>query len=182
MSKTKVINIIGGPGIGKTTVSSLIFAALKMHKNKYVVEYVQEYAKQLVWTKNFDILNNQYYVSQRQYSLLNQINGQVDFIVTDGPICQGLYYNMHNKNNTSNVEKTEKFILDCHKQFDNINIVLKRGNFEYESQGRLESEEESKAIDVILRHLLRTNNLPFIEFDPDASPENINAIIEYIIN
>ncbi len=48
--KTYIINFIGGPGIGKTTLSALIFAKLKLHENKYVVELVQEYAKTLVWS------------------------------------------------------------------------------------------------------------------------------------
>jgi len=175
--KTYVINLIGGPGIGKTTISALVFAKLKMHEKGFIVEYVQEFAKQLVWTKNFDILNNQYYVSQHQYKLLKQINNKVDFIVTDGPICQGLYYNMHNKDNTSNVEKTTKFILSSHNEFNNINIFLKRGSFEYEQQGRLQNEEESKEIDIILKHLLKQNNIQFEEFD-----NNVDKIIEYIMN
>jgi len=180
--RTYVVNFIGGPGLGKTTISALVFAYLKTHKNKFVVEYVQEFAKQLVWTKNFDILNNQYYVSQHQYKLLKQMVGEVDFIVTDGPICQGLYYNMHNKDNTSNVNKIEAFILNSHREFNNINIFLKRGAFAYESQGRLESEEQSKEIDVILRHLLKRNSIDFAEFEAHNSDDNIKQMVDYIIS
>lgn len=179
--KTCIVNLIGGPCIGKTTMSALIFAKLKLHKNKYVVEYIQEYAKHLVWTKNFDILNNQYYVSQHQYKLLEQMNGCLDYIVTDGPIIQGLYYNLHNKDNISNIDKTEKFILKCHKEFNNINIFLTRGDFEYESQGRLQTEEEAREIDVILKHLLKQNNIDFITFDASSDEEYINKIVDYII-
>lgn len=182
MSKrTHIVNLIGGPGVGKSTLSALIYAKLKLQNDKFVVEYVQEFAKQLVWTKNFDVLNNQYYVTQYQYKLLKQMNGEVDYIVTDGPICQGLYYNLHNKDNISNIDKTEKFILTSHNEFHNINIFLKRGTFEYESQGRLQTEEEAKEIDVILKHLLKQNNVNFVEFDADSSDENINKIIDYII-
>lgn len=180
--KTFIINLIGGPGIGKTTISALIFAKLKMCPNKYIVEYVQEYAKQLVWTKNFDILNNQYYVTQYQYKLLKQINGEVDFIVTDGPICQGLYYNIYNKDNISNVNKTEKFILDSQAEFNNINLFLKRGSFDFETQGRLQNEEESKQIDVILKHLMNQNKIPYTEIDPGHENSNIDEIMELIIS
>jgi len=179
---TYVINILGGPGIGKTTLSALIFAKLKMHENKYIVEYVQEYAKQLVWTKNFDILNNQHYVTQYQYKLLKQINGEVDFIVTDGPLCQGLYYNMHNKDNISNVDKTEKFILDSHAEFHNINLFLKRGAFEFETQGRLQNEEESKEIDIILKHLLKQNGIDFTEIDQNSDDSHVNQVVNHIIS
>ncbi|ARF09975.1 AAA domain protein [Indivirus ILV1] len=179
MKKTFVINFISGPSSGKTTLSALLFAKLKL-KKKYSVEYVQEYAKHLVWTKQFDILNNQYYVTQYQYKLLKQMNGVVDFIITDGPLIQGMYYNMHNRDNISNVEKTEKYIVDCHSEFNNINIFLSRGNYEYETQGRLQNEEEAKEIDVILKHLLKQKHIDFIIFDANADDTNINKIIEYI--
>ena len=178
--KTYVINLICGPGGGKSTLSALLFAKLKLNKKKYIVEYVQEYAKHLVWTKQFDILNNQYYVTQYQYKLLKQMNDAVDFIVTDGPLIQGMYYNMHNRDNISNVEKTEKYIVDCHSEFRNINIFLNRGNFEYETQGRLQTEEESREIDVILKHLLKQKHIEFAVFDACADDANINKIIEYI--
>lgn len=107
---TFVINFIAGPGSGKTTICSLVFAHLKI--KKYTVEYVQEYAKMLVWTKKFHTLNNQYYVTSKQYNILKSIDTNVNMIVTDGPIIHGLYYNRHNKDNTSNIEKTEEFILE----------------------------------------------------------------------
>ena len=178
--KTYIINLIGGPGSGKSVLAALLFAKLKVHKNKYLVEYVQEYAKYLVWTKQFDILNNQHYVTQYQYKLLKQMDKHVDFIVTDGPLIQGMYYNMHNKDNISNVEKTEQYMIDCHHEFNNINIFLNRGDYEYETQGRLQTEEESREIDVILKHLLKQKKIEFKVFDAGADDENINKIIDYI--
>lgn len=180
MSKTTyIINLIGGPSCGKTTLCALLFAKLKM--KKFVAEYVQEYAKNLVWTKDFDTLNNQYLVTKTQYNLFKQINGTVDFIVTDGCLCHGLYYNLYNKDNISNVQKTQQYILDCFNEFNNINIFLERGEFEYETQGRLQTEDESKDIDVILKHLLKQSNIDFKMFKADSSDENINSIIDHII-
>ncbi len=178
--KTYVINLIAGPSSGKSTIAALLFAKLKLNKNKYLVEYVQEYAKHLVWTKQFDILNNQHYVTQHQYKLLKQMNTAVDIVIMDGPLILGLYYNMHNRDNISNVEKTEKYIVDCHNEFNNINIFLNRGNYEYETQGRLQTEEESKEIDVILKHLLKQKHIDFTIFDASVDEKNIEKIINYI--
>ena len=36
-----IINICGGPGTGKTTITSLVFGNLKT--KRYNIEYVQEY-------------------------------------------------------------------------------------------------------------------------------------------
>lgn len=180
MSRTTyVINLIAGPSSGKTTLCAILFAKLKL--KKFVTEYVQEYAKNLVWTKDYDTLNNQYLVTKTQYNLLKQINSTVDFIVTDGCLCHGLYYNIYNKDNISNVQKTQEYILDSFNQFNNINIFIERGDFEYEKQGRLQTEDESKEIDVILKHLLKQNNIDFTVFKADVSDDNINKIIDFIL-
>ncbi len=181
MSKkqTYVVNFISGPGCGKTTLSAIIFAELKL--KQYVSEFAQEYAKQLVWMKDFETLNNQHYVTRHQYKLLKQMDGIVDFIVTDGPLIHGIYYNLHNKDNTSNRDKTHEMILNCHNEFKNINIFLTRGEHEYETQGRIQTESESREIDVILKHLLKANNIDFVEFPANSHRDNINKILEYII-
>jgi len=175
--QTYVINIIGGPGIGKTTISALLFANLKIRG--YVCEYVQEFAKKLVWLQDYDTLNNQFFVSKEQYNLLKQIDRHVDFLITDGPLIHGIYYNKYNKDNNSNIDKVEKFILTSINKFRNINIVLDRVDRDYEKEGRIQTEEEAKDIDVILKHILRTNNFSFSSFLAD--PNQIENIIDYVI-
>jgi len=176
MRKTFIINFIAGPGAGKTTIAALVFAKLKI--KGYVCEYVQEYAKTLVWTKEFETLNNQYYVSDKQYNLFSSMVGEVDFIITDGPLVHGLYYNRHNLDNTSNIEKTEQMILDRMSKLNNINIFLKRGGFVYEKEGRMQTESEALEIDVVIQHFMRKFE---IEYEPfDAKPELIDSIVEYV--
>jgi hypothetical protein len=182
--KPWIINIIGGPGIGKTTISALLFAKLKI--NGHITEYVQEYAKRLVWTKDYDKLNNQYYVIKKQYQLLKDINDtHINFIITDGPILHGLYYNKYNLDNTSNVEKTEEYILECYEKFNNINIVLqriKRENQSYEQEGRIQTEEEAKVIDNELKNILKLKNIKYNVFNADdnAVEKIYNFIMDYI--
>jgi broad-specificity NMP kinase len=57
-----VINLIGGPGCGKSIMAMQLFIKLKILG--YSVEYVSEYAKKLTWTKNYDGLNNQYMLTK----------------------------------------------------------------------------------------------------------------------
>jgi GTPase SAR1 family protein len=179
VKNTFVINLIGGPGSGKSTVAAALFVALKL--KGYVVEYCQEFAKQLVWTKQFNRLDNQHYVTSKQYELFKQMNGVVDFIITDGPLVHGYYYNLFNKNNTSDKDKTANWIKQCLEEFDNINIFLNRGDFPYESEGRIQTEDEAKEIDVVLQHVLKKNEVPFVKFDSGATPENISKIVEHIL-
>src|SRR5687767_1035317 len=106
---TVVINLIAGPSVGKTVAASLIFAHLKVAG--YVAECIREYAKELVWAKDFETLNNQYYVSDQQYKMFKAVDGQVEYIITDTSLMSGIWYNRNNKDNNSNVEKTEKYIV-----------------------------------------------------------------------
>ena len=180
MKKTKIINIVSGPGAGKTTIAAMIFIRLKLLK--YTVEYVQEYAKELVWRKRYRKLNDQFAVSEKQYKCFKAIDGYVDYIVTDGSLLHGLYYNRTNKNNLSNIEKTEKYIINFFSKFENIVIFLERGDFEYEKEGRLQNENEAKQIDEQLKKLLMEKEIKYKIFKSNIDNEEINNIINYIIN
>ncbi len=72
--KTFVINLIAGPGSGKSVFAAHLFIKLKLLN--YTTEYVPEIAKQFTWLKDFESLNNQYLLSHKQHSLLKQMNGQ----------------------------------------------------------------------------------------------------------
>ena len=50
---TKVINIIGGPGCDKSLISSAII--LYLHLQNKTVETIPDYAKSLVWQKNYKV-------------------------------------------------------------------------------------------------------------------------------
>ena len=48
---------------------------------------------------------------------------------------------------------------------NNINIVLKRNNETYDSNGRIQDLQEAQEIDSDIKQTLLINNIPFIEFD-----------------
>lgn len=157
---TIVVNFIGGPGVGKTTAACLCFAKLKMANQN--CEYVSEYAKDLVWQNRLNELNNQYSVSFRQYQKLIALKGKVDYIITDGSLFNDLYYNRYNQHNVSDVDKTEKQILDWASEFKHINIFLERNlELSYESAGRIQTLEEAIKISHILKYMLNEFNIPY---------------------
>jgi hypothetical protein len=173
--KTCVINLVAGPSAGKTTVAAYLF--YKMKTLGLSVEYVQEFAKSLVWLNEFDTLNDQYFVSTEQCRLLRPLVGLVDFIITDGSLLHGLYYNRFNPDNTSNIDKTEAKIISMFNEFENITIFVERGSYRYETDGRYQTEEFAIQIDTVLKHLLKQNQIEFKSFSAETPDEILNAIL-----
>lgn len=172
-----IINIIGGPGVGKSTIYSFIYAMMKIRG--YSVEQVQEVAKKLVWAEKFEELDNQYHVTMQQYRELNSVYGKVKFVITDGSLVHGIYYNRHNPTNVSNRDITEAKIVELYSKFNNINILLTRGNFPYEQAGRIQNPTEAKHVDSELVSIMEKYGIKYRTFE--SSESQINAMIDYIV-
>ncbi len=170
---TKVINIIGGPGSDKSLFSAAIILYLNMkHKT---VETIPDYAKSLVWQQNFEVLKNQYFIAQRQFEMLNLLDGQVQFLITECSLPQVLYYNENYVENICDVGKTRKQILEWYGQHNNINIMVERGEKKYVHTGRFQDEEQARAIDQGLRGMLVREGLHFTALPPDVDAINAFA-------
>ena len=176
--RTKIINLVGSPSSGKSIIAALLFTELKMmHKR---TEYVQEYAKTLVWQNRLDELANQYNVTMEQYKMIKAVNGKVEYICLDSPLLLGIYYNRYNPDNVSNIEKTDKMILNKIDEFDNIYIFIERNKeFPYEIEGRIHNERESNEISLHLIEILKEFRIPYKSFRSDKS--NIQEMIKYIL-
>lgn len=168
---TKVINIIGGPGCDKSLFSAAIVLYLNLHHK--TVETIPDYAKSLVWQQNFEMLKNQYFIAQRQYEMLDLLDGQVQFLVTECSLPQVLYYNEHYEDNICDVPKTRAKILEWYKQHNNVNILVGRGDKKYVHTGRFQDETQARAIDHGLRGMLVREGLHFTALAPDI--QDINA-------
>lgn len=174
--KTVVINMISGPGSGKSTIAAKLFWTMK--EKGFNVEYLQEYAKWLVWKGKFDMLNNQHIVSYKYYNQIKAMNGKVDYIVLDSSLLNGLYYNRNNLDNLSNVDKTERLILQYYEEFNNVNFVVHRSpDIKYETAGRLETETQSKAIDLQLINMLTHFKIGFDDIHI-ADESNIDSVLQ----
>ena len=167
---TKVINIIGGPGCDKSLFSAAIILQLNLH-NK-TVETSPDYAKSLVWQQNFEVLKNQYFIAQRQYEMLNLLDGQVQYLITECSLPQVLYYNEHYEENICDVGKTRLQILEWYKQHNNVNIFVERGDKKYVHTGRFQDEEQAKNIDRGLRAMLVREGLRYTALPPDVAAIN----------
>ena len=168
---TKVINIIGGPGCDKSLFSAAIILNLNLrHKT---VETIPDYAKTLVWQRDYETLKNQYQIAQRQFQMIELLDGQVQFLVTECSLPQVMFYNEHYPDNICDIAKTKRQILEWYKQHNNVNVLVERGDKKYIHTGRFQDEEEAKKIDCGLRQALVYEGIHFTSLPPDV--EAINA-------
>jgi hypothetical protein len=174
---TKVINIIGGPGSDKSLFSAAIILYLSLHGK--TVETIPDYAKSLVWQQNLEVLKNQYFIAQRQFEMVNLIDGQVHFLITECSLPQVLFYNENYADNICDVAKTREQILEWYRQNDNINVLVQRGEKKYVRTGRFQDEEQAKEVDTGLREILDRERLPYTVLPPDVNA--INAFAESLL-
>ena len=167
---TLVVNLFAGPGTGKSTSMAHIFAELKWRNVD--CEMITEYAKDKVWEGSEHVLENQYYVSGKQYFKLKRIQGKVDVVITDSPILVGLIYGINEPEEFGNL------IHKYHHQFNNLNIFLNRTK-PYNPNGRVQ-KNVSEAIekDIEIKNMLTERYVKFIEMD--ASRENIPLMVDLI--
>lgn len=156
MKKTTVINLFGGPGVGKSTTAASIFAHLK--KKGVDCELVTEYAKSRVWEEATKTLDNQVYVFGKQFNKMYRLSNKVECIITDSPIINSMLYN-------SEFDNLDNLVMECFDKFDNINIFLKR-NVDYNENGRMQTLKEAEDCDNRLKHILDKHSVEYIELDP----------------
>lgn len=170
---TRVVNIIGGPGSEK----SLVAAAMKVFLNVHgkTVEGIPDYAKTLVWQNNFEVLKNQYFIAQRQFEMLSLVDGQVQFLLNECSLPQVMYYNETYADNICDIAKTRAQILEWHGQFDNVNILVERGDQKYQRSGRYQDEDQARAIDRGLRALLDREGIAYTVLRAEVDAVNAFA-------
>jgi tRNA uridine 5-carbamoylmethylation protein Kti12 len=144
--KTRVINLYGGPGTGKSTNAARLFAMLK--DEGINCELVTEYAKKLVWEERLKTFKNQIYVFAKQHHEMEMAKDDVDMIITDSPLLLNLVYQ---KEKTSQAFK--HLVRQEYHKYNNVDILLERVK-EYNPKGRSQTEEEAKSLDLEIKDML----------------------------
>jgi tRNA uridine 5-carbamoylmethylation protein Kti12 len=153
------IQFFGGPGAGKSTAAAGLF--YKMKTEGYKVEYITEYAKELVFAEEHIRLKDQLHILGEQHHRLKRLEGKVDYVIHDSPFLLGLMYLKEDEHLPKDTFK--QLVTEMYKSYENINIFLER-NLEvpYQEYGREQKLEGSIEIDDKIKHLLQDYNIPFI--------------------
>jgi ABC-type oligopeptide transport system ATPase subunit len=151
----KVINLWGGPGCGKSTTASGLFHLMKLRGHK--VELVTEFAKELTYDENWDMLTRQEKILEEQYARQQRLISHVDYAITDSPLPLNIIYA---RPELKINDFFSSWVMDLYNQFDNFNIMLKRVK-PYSHYGRKESSETAKNIDKQCITLLDSLQVPY---------------------
>lgn len=147
--QTIVINLMGAPGTGKSTIASELFS--KMKWLGYDVELVSEYAKELIWEERNETFKNELYLFAKQHHRMFRLNNKVRYIITDRPLILSIFYN---KKYGDNSEVFKNLVLQEINKFKNINIFLNRTK-PYVQKGRNQTEEESKEFALEMLNIVK---------------------------
>ena len=165
---TKIINLYGAPGSGKSTIASGLFFHMKMAGLN--VELALEYVKSKVFEDNTYVFKDQLYCFAKQQKKLRELNGKVDFVITDAPLLMSLIYNQ------TEVPLFNDLVVQYYNEYDNMNFLLKR-NHTYHTEGRKQTEQESDIVGEQLENYLKEYKIDYKTLPSNESMYNILQIL-----
>ncbi len=161
------VNLMAGPGVGKSVLMSQLFAALKLQGVH--CEMCPEYAKELVYEDRIDTAD-QLWILAEQHRRQARLQGRARVVVTDSSLHVSLAY----------VEPElrvhfEALVAHATRHWQCLNVLLHRDlDTGYEQAGRYQSKEAARAFheEVVVPHLRRTLGSQLIELQvAEALPE-----------
>lgn len=152
---TRIINLYGGPGTGKSTSAAYLFARLKMQGSN--AELVREYVKDWAWDGRKVNDYDQIYLLGKQVRRESMLYGKVDDIVTDSPVMLSAYYaaKFSPPDISHGVQEIVKgFYQQAKKDGHRHEHIFLCRSKAYNPKGRFQTEDEAKKIDEELANFL----------------------------
>lgn len=172
---TILINLLGQPSSGKTSLAAKLFSKLKsMGMN---AEYVNEYVKGWAWEGREMTSFDQLYIFGKEAHNQSKLFNKVDIIISDSPVMLATFYQyfLNGKNSLQ---------VPCHYFYDTaeelgvqaMNFFLPRRK-KYSSKGRYQTEQEADELAKQLKTWLYEENFYYEELNcPDK--ERLEIIME----
>lgn len=174
--KTTIINVYGGPGVGKSTSAAYLYYLLK--SGQHNVELVREYVKNWAWEgRKFSVYDEIYFLG-KQVRHESMLFGKVDWIITDAPVYMTAYYaSIYCSPKLAHgvAEAAQAFYqqaeVDGHQH---IHLMLKRTR-PYNPDGRYQTEAQAAEVDAGVRAMLNKFEVPLIECTTE--PEDLSNFL-----
>lgn len=171
---TKVINLYGGPGLGKSTLAAGTYSELM--KSNLKVELVREYVKDWAWAGRKVGKYDQMYFLVQQFKREALLFNKVDYIITDSPFLLASFYAKYYHNQKYLVDTAIAMRKMCEEDGIIFLDYLIQRQTQYNPEGRYETEEEAIAIDNSIESFLKEYHIDYGKID-----NNINSLIKTLI-
>jgi nicotinamide riboside kinase len=170
---TKIINLFGEPGAGKSTMAAYIFAQLKVKGVN--CEYIDEFAKAKVYENNDMALSHQIYMFGKSYYRIARIINNVDVIIVDSPLLLNEVYNK----DTYIEPEFSALVKKVFNRWDNYNYFLSRKH-KYKQEGRYQNEEEAYEVKDKIEKTLEDFEIPYTKIISNF--DEADKIVTEIVN
>ena len=177
MRETKVISLLGGSGLGKSTTAALLYGEMK--RKQLSCELVREFVKDWAWEGKKPDALGQSIIYGRQLERESLLYGKVDYIITDSPLMlSGIYRNFF----FGSTCVSHLFLRDIEeakkKNVKHINFLLERKKA-FSTEGRFEDEATAIQVDVAVKEFLKDHKIEFIKTDVEDD-HRIDFIMNYL--
>lgn len=147
-----LVNFIGAPGEGKTTMAAGVYHRLKTaHWN---VELVTEYTKELILTGDHWSLSDELLVFTQKYKRIKKMSN-VDIVITDSPLLNSVLYGREQFGTVGG-----EFFAATAMKFDSIYFNVER-QAAYVPVGRIADEKMADQAGVKLLDILKLLDIPY---------------------
>lgn len=175
--KTIVVNLLGGPGCGKSTIRAGVFYFLKC--SGLPCEEAIEYAKGKVYEGSDPVLKNQIYVFGKQHHITFRSMKHVDVIISESPLLLSIVYDIITNGKDVN-SSFRKMVIEEHDKFDNMNYVLTRPNDRpYQEFGRTQTKDQAKGVDKLVMDVLEENKIDYTVLP--STHDTVMKIVEDVL-
>jgi TPP-dependent 2-oxoacid decarboxylase len=94
------------------------------------------------------------------------LKDKVDVIICDSPLPISIVYDKENS------QAFHQLIMEQFNKFTNFNYLLERGG-EYQTEGRVQTEEEAKEVDRVVKQVLDENEIKYTVLPIDGAYQRI---------
>lgn len=176
--RSRLVNIFGAPGTGKSTLAAGLVHALKMDGHEAVL--VPELFKVLALKNHQPTYLDEVLLFGKQIEIESQYYGLAKFIVSECPLELHAFYvdygniasesgAVFGERGTDAASQLVRRLRHTRPEVSVDNFVLMPGSFAYSREGRYQNEQESNRIARNLLDYLSGYGIPYRLPNPDAT-------------